>query len=383
MTFAEFTEQCRKGEPGAVRIIHTDEDFYLRECGKLIIDAMEKKHNCTPAVSRIPADTSEKKITAEHISSELQSGDMFTPARVVMVRDSWKVPSDKNQKKKEESPEKRTLRKKLELVVRVAEAPDPGTCLVFFLDAFDKRTKAAKAVTAKDCVVEFPKMYATPPPWQRNTAEHKNDFSQWVQKAVQKKGKRIDLRVANRIVVRAGTDLGVLSGEIEKLMLYIGEREEIRASDIDEIVIDNRRDDLFEIAETALSGNISPAIDLCTKVMNFGAYMSQTGERINNPAIILNILLPTMHKKLRAVWRALLLQKQKKRPDQIVKECGINRIFKEQFFEQVRMFPDTSAVAETMTMILACDRAVKLGRSTPLQAAEEMFLKMNLRLRRT
>ena len=87
--------------------------------------------------------------------------------------------------------------------------------------------------------------------WPKNTRLHKlvgdigrtfdcgapqKGLTQWLVKSASKRGKQIARDAAELLVEWVGNDLGLLNGEVEKLSLYVGQRETITAADVSAMV---------------------------------------------------------------------------------------------------------------------------------------------------
>ncbi len=363
MDFRELKARCTKGDLPRFLLVHTSDEYYIRECMHLICDAIRTMHGFQIRPAQLPeSGAAGDSVDASRLVEELQSTDMFFPVRAVWVRDSWKG-----------------FREKTDIIQTFIESGSETVYLVFVVDSIDKRVKAVKELVGKDRIVDFPKMYATPPPWKQGVVDHENDFAIWVRDRIQERKKKISLEDANRIVNRVGPDLNLLDTEVEKLDIYTDTKDRITADDIRCVVVNNSADNIFEIVDELLDGQYASALNLCRDVMAVGALMGDSDRRITNPSVILNsILLPTLHRKLRKIWKAVSLLKKGQSRDAIIRELGIHKFFSKQFFDQARRFRDRSRLASILSCILACDMKVKSGAASPLQAFEELVMQIRL-----
>lgn len=363
MDFRQLKALCAKEELPRFLLIHTADDYYIRECSHVICDAVRNRHGSDIGLTRLPdSGAAGGSIEPAGLLEELQSADMFSPVRAVLVTDSWKG-----------------FRKKQDIITTFINEGAETVYLVFFVDSIDKRVKAVKELVGKDWIVEFPKMYATPPPWKQGVVDHENDFAKWVRDRFRERKKKISLEDANRIVNRVGPDLNLLNTEIEKLDIYTDKKDAVTGDDIQSVVVNNSSDNIFEIVDVLLEGRYAAAMNLCREVMAAGALMGDSDRRITNPSVILNsILLPILHRKLRKIWHAVNLAGQGLSREAIVRELGIHKFFSNQFFDQARRFKDRARLAGIFSLILDCDMKVKSGASSPLQAFEELVVQMRL-----
>ncbi len=78
----------------------------------------------------------------------------------------------------------------------------------------------------------------------------------FVSAQVRERGKQIDPATAARLADLVGADQGVLTNEIEKLCLYVGERTGISDDDVSDLVGRTREEKIFAVMDAAGAGNI-------------------------------------------------------------------------------------------------------------------------------
>lgn len=76
-----------------------------------------------------------------------------------------------------------------------------------------------------------------------------NDGVRWVQEAAQKEQVKIDPDAARELVDALGADMMMVSRELEKLMLYAGEKKRIALSDVETMVLAAKQRSLYELTE--------------------------------------------------------------------------------------------------------------------------------------
>jgi len=103
----------------------------------------------------------------------------------------------------------------------------PGVELVFVCPQhLDRRTKEFKSMEKNAEIIECRKV----PEWEEEK------LVAWIISQANGLGKKISRTCAELLIEFVGFDLGVLSSEIEKLSVYLKDREEIKKEDIEEIV---------------------------------------------------------------------------------------------------------------------------------------------------
>lgn len=174
---------------------------------------------------------SERPVSEEAVISICETLPFFADRRVVLINDSGLLKD-----------------KAGALADYVPELPD-YCILIFSENEADKRGKLYKACAAYDRAIEFSMMKEA-------------DIQTWVLKKLAANGKKIRKSVMEAFMQSAGTDLGYIDCELEKLIAYTGEREVITAEDVAAIcspVIENR---IFDMTRAVSEGNVSEALDI-------------------------------------------------------------------------------------------------------------------------
>lgn len=111
------------------------------------------------------------------------------------------------------------------------------TCFIFVEDEIDKRSKLYKAAAKAGSVIEF-------------LPQTEETLYRWVRGKLRGVHKAITPGVFHLLVDKCGGDMETLEKEVEKLICYAWEREEITAADIEEICITQITDKIFEMVRS-------------------------------------------------------------------------------------------------------------------------------------
>ncbi|MBE9528776.1 MAG: DNA polymerase III subunit delta [Proteobacteria bacterium] len=142
-----------------------------------------------------------------------------------------------------------------ELITEYVKNPSPSTVLVMISSETkpDMRKTFVKALDKSGFLVNCRRM-------------SERDLPAWVAAEVRKYGKRISRGASTRLIASAGPRLRDLHGEIEKLTLFIGAKEGIEESDVDEAGIDLREETIFKLTEAIGGKNVEAAFRILNKL---------------------------------------------------------------------------------------------------------------------
>ena len=85
------------------------------------------------------------------------------------------------------------------------------------------------------------------------------ELSKWANGVLKPQGKKVSAKALNTLSFMAGRDLTRLSGELDKLSAYVGDRSEITEADVREIVSASLEYNVFELINCLLSGDLAQA----------------------------------------------------------------------------------------------------------------------------
>lgn len=135
-----------------------------------------------------------------------------------------------------------------ELSDYMKEIPE-STCMVFVEEEVDKRGKLFKAVKSAGRVVEFGR-------------QDERSLMKWVLGNVKKENKQITESAMHLFLEKAGTDMGNIQMELEKLFCYTMDKAEIRPSDVEEICVTRTENKIFEMIRAISEKQQRKALDL-------------------------------------------------------------------------------------------------------------------------
>ena len=90
----------------------------------------------------------------------------------------------------------------------------------------------------------------------------------WIAKAVAPRGKTIAADAARAMAVWIGPDLARLDSEIEKLCLYVGDREEISSADVAAVVTATAGPEPFALTNAIEAGDRRKALEALGSLLN-------------------------------------------------------------------------------------------------------------------
>lgn len=140
-------------------------------------------------------------------------------------------------------------------------APNSSTCLVLLLNA-----KPSDATMRKELPDQVIKNGVAIKCWKPFESRR----PQWIMEKVSQVGKSISFETAQLLSLEGGQSLGELASEIEKLVLFVGEKNEITLSDVKETMSFRRDRSIWDFIDHLEKGEIKKAANILGNCLEQG-----------------------------------------------------------------------------------------------------------------
>jgi len=116
--------------------------------------------------------------------------------------------------------------------------PASFATLVFVATEIDRSRRFTKMLDKQASVVTFGGIRAEPKSGQAGQHDAQSAARQFVQEEMAREGRTIDTPALKMLVERSGGDISKLRGDLERVLLFAGDRKAIVGADVDEIATD-------------------------------------------------------------------------------------------------------------------------------------------------
>lgn len=314
MKIDEFNKAVSRGDISPLYYFHGDEPYLMERAVKRLTDLV------------VPPDFRDfnldvfygNECKGDEIVSVAQTLPMFADRRMVIVKRAGDLSAAA-----------------LEILAACAVDPPPTTCLAFVGEKVDQRKKFFQELKKKGELVECKRPY-------------ENQLGAFIREEAKGLGKRIEPAAAEMLVYLVGSNLGELTTQLEKVALYVGQREAISIGDVRGIVSDTKVESVFDLANAM--GERDPA-----KALRSLATILRDGEA---PLMLLAMIA----RHFRQLWRVRDLMAQKVAQQDISRLSGINPYFLKGVMAQARNF-GTHELKLVFESLYAADLELKGGGS--------------------
>ncbi|MFH1422305.1 MAG: DNA polymerase III subunit delta [Planctomycetota bacterium] len=305
-----------------VIILEGEEKFLKDEEISSIYKAFEKTFPCV--------DTFEfegNKVSLAIVLDEVRTFSLFQGAKIVIVRDAESL-----------------LQENGDIFKQYLESPVKSACLVIDVKKLDGRTSFAKTVKAAKIVKSF-------------TSFSEKDATSWlIQRAELLYHKKLNLDNARLILEFVGSDLSLLSSELEKVV-SLSHDNVIKREEIESIVVRGRARDLFALSNAVERKNSKVAITILMEILTQGALQrdSKIERDINR---IQEQIINTLRWVLGRFIRANFMISKGTTREETAKRLGIHSYYTGNFLESLSRFSETEC-SRCHGEILSADLSLK------------------------
>jgi DNA polymerase-3 subunit delta len=144
-----------------------------------------------------------------------------------------------------------------DLLISYLKGIPESSCLVLVAAQLDKRKKFFLDLEKTAIVVEFPKLYD-------------NQIPSWISNRVKAHGKSIKKEAIGVLQNWAGNSLPDLANEIEKLLLFTGDKSIISAEDVEKVAGYTGANDIFQLLNSVGQKNTKQALEVLNNLFSYG-----------------------------------------------------------------------------------------------------------------
>jgi DNA polymerase-3 subunit delta len=196
-------------------------------------------------------------------------------------------------------------------LVEYMSNPHESNCLILVADKLDHRSKLYLRIKKRGVILQFPR--------------YKDyEAANWIKKGLKKTGKNISSPALNLLVEKTGNNLSKIKLELEKIVLYIGERNNIDNKDVEAIIGRSKEENIFNFVNAVADRNKNNALNILNNLLE---------DNKNHFEIL--ALLAWQFRRLLAARDGL---DKGNSYDNILREAGVHPYYGKKFMLQVEKF---------------------------------------------
>lgn len=268
-------EQVRRGEVAPVYCLYGEEEYRREQALNQLLDALLTEGTRDLNLDQVRSG----EAGTQSILGSARTLPFLAPRRVVLVR----AVEDLSREQQEE-------------LLAYLNDPSPTSCLVLAGRRLDLRTRLAAAIQKKGILLRFDRLES-------------DSLKESLLAAAKEQGVRLQPEAISLLTALVGDDFRQLIYNVEKIALFVGEREEISAKDVEALVGETRVRSIFQLTDAVSGGNLDVALRCLTSLVGSG----------EEPLAIIGMLA----RQIRLLIRAKALQERSTTVSKMTSEFGL------------------------------------------------------------
>ena len=317
----------RDGDPGPLYFLHGKERYLLDRAVDLlrarVLDARTRDFNYELFYG--------KEAGASRIVQAARTLPMMAKRRLVLVRDADEMKADE-----------------LAGLIGYISAPAPESCVVFVGEKIDQRMKFFTAFKKHGVLVKLDPLYERQLP----------DF---VRGEARARGVTLEADALQLVVDEIGAELGQLADAVERLAIFVGERKQVSAEDVEQVVATTRQRSVFELANAVGEGDRAHALTVLSSML--GA--RESGVRV----------VAMLARHVRQLWLAAELIAKGAGKMELASALGIPPFFVDGIMDQARRF-SRAQLTGMHDALYRADKNLKSSRLEDARILEGLILEL-------
>jgi DNA polymerase-3 subunit delta len=236
--YEDFQALARGGKFGPLYLFIGSEDFLIDGCVDQIVDQLVPKESRGFNLDVVYGSKADPKDVVAHASSFPMMGER----RVVVVKEFEKLVATEKSK---------------EIVGNYIQHPLETTCLVLVSPDPDLRRRPFAELKKAASIFSCNTLYDSEVPG-------------WTTKRIQSKGKGASIDACRMLQAYVGNSLRALDNEIDKLVIFVGDRKEITTEDIALVVGASKDYTVFDLQNCIGKKNMKEALTVLSRMIESG-----------------------------------------------------------------------------------------------------------------
>ena len=260
-------------------------------------------------------------------------------------------------------------------IIGYLKNPCSVNCLILKVSSIDKRTKLAKAMDGKQGIlIECDKLYDKPAPWETRKPEHDSELTRWIVMHAGNFDKIINLKSAFCLQEKTGNDLAIINNQIDALSVYTGDRNEITADDIQELLGVSHREKLYSLLDAIGMKDTISAVKMAENIFDVGMENERKNITYDAKSIAITIV-SSSHRRMKDLWKILRILDKGGSKKEILEKQYAPRPFVDKFIKQAQNFNEEE-MPEKWKYMLEADLLCKTSRLSPSLIIEQLITKL-------
>jgi DNA polymerase-3 subunit delta len=327
MVYQEFAQKIAAGKIAPVYFFYGNEAYFIDQG----LEAIFSRFVTSGSVNFNRDIFYGEETEASQIVNTALSIPMMSEKRVVVLKNYNRLPQSGK-----------------ELILKYCKNPAPHTILVLVTGEVDLRKKGYAELKKLVELVECKS------PYEKKIPMHISQF-------VENRGKKISFRAINLLQAKLGNSLSGIIGQVEKLISFKHDQEEITEEDVERLVGISRSYNIFQLRDAIGSRNTVESLVILRQMVEIG----------EPPGFIVSSLTNYFIQLL----RARELKRRRASRNEMLEQLAVHPFFLDRTVNQAMGFED-SQIARILKLLLEADKNLKTSYQKPKIILELLLLQI-------
>ena len=327
MNYQEFEKKIQGGKTSPVYFFCGSETYFVDQGLDIIFSKFVTKSSSNFNRDIFYGEESD----ASQIVNTALSIPMMAEKRVVVVKNYQRLPQSGK-----------------DLIIKYCRNPAPHTIFVIIAGEVDLRTKGYAELRK---LAEFLECKS---PYENKIPMHISQF-------VESRGKKISFPAISLLQSKLGNSLSSIIGQVEKLISFKLDDEEITEEDVEKLVGISRSYNIFQLRDAIGERNKVESLTILRQMIEMG----------ESPGFIISSLT----NYFTMLWRARELKRQSVSRNKMIEQLAVHPYFFQKTINQAMRFDDDE-IADALRLLLEADRNLKTSYQKPKIVLELLLLQI-------
>ncbi|MCG2678235.1 DNA polymerase III subunit delta [bacterium] len=327
MRYQELIREIAAGRVSPVYLFSGEEEYLKEDALRRIKGALIK-----PEFLQFNYDLlSGKEISGTELLNKLLTLPVGESKRLIVIRDAQKLNSSVKEK-----------------IIEYLESPSQTSCLILWAPKVDLRKKFYATIEKQGESVTFYLL-------------RDKELSLWVRNYLSRRKKKISTDALGLLIERVGNNLGEMAGELEKLLICIGKRNEINLEDVENLVGAVKTYTIFALTDAIGKRGEKEALSILSRMMDEGTLATE--------------ILYMIVRQFRFLLRTKNLLEKKLPEDRIIQTLALRPFVAKNLVFQTKNFSQEKLI-ESFGNLLQAEVEIKSSIKTPRMVLELLILNL-------
>jgi DNA polymerase-3 subunit delta len=330
-------KEINKGNVQPIYVCYGAETFLMKEFITYLTDQWIESDDRDFAVSKF--DMSETNVEA--IIDDAETLPFLGGRKLIIAKDATFFTAAK---------ESTRIEHRIDRLVEYIQAPADYSVIVFTVhaDKLDERKKIVKSIAERKALIPFPLLSG-------------DDLIYWVRRQSERMHFSLDEAAMQALILSCGANLQSLSGEMQKLSLYVGKQGAVTAETIETMVVRSTEQNVFLMIDELVRLHVDKALGILYELL----------KHKEEPVKILSL----MARQFRNMLLIKQLSKQGFSQQQMATQLGLHPYAVKVAAEQARLY-ELDKLKITLSRLADVDYQMKTGKMDKVLALEMFMLQL-------